>query len=67
MYRITDVVKHLLIINVLMYFGSMLLGNPAGSTMHDLVNEVSTDFSLWGRYRLAMFFPTSDFFSPIRS
>ncbi|MCB0620247.1 MAG: rhomboid family intramembrane serine protease [Saprospiraceae bacterium] len=64
MYRITDVVKHLLIINVLMYFGSMLLGNPAGSTMHDLVNEVSTDFSLWGRYRLAMFFPTSDFFQP---
>ena len=64
MYRITDVVKHLLIINVLMYFGSMLLGNPAGSTMHDLVNEVSTDFSLWGRYRLAMFFPTPDFFQP---
>lgn len=44
MYRITDTVKHLLIINVLVYFGSLLLGAS--------------------RIKLAMFFPTSDYFQP---
>ena len=60
MFRVTEVVKHLLIINVLMYLGTMLLGDPSHGTSLDLVNEKVTDFSLWGRYRLAMFFPTSE-------
>lgn len=55
MYRVTDVVKHLLIINILLYIGSMLLGEPA---------QYITEFSDWGRFRLAMFFPTSEFFQP---
>ncbi|KGE88568.1 MAG: rhomboid family intramembrane serine protease [Phaeodactylibacter xiamenensis] len=66
MFRVTEVVKHLLIINVLMYLGSMLLGDPSHGTSIDLVNERLTDFSLWGRYRLAMFFPTSDYFRPFQ-
>ncbi|MEN0003084.1 MAG: rhomboid family intramembrane serine protease [Bacteroidota bacterium] len=64
MYRITDIVKHLLIINVLMYFGTMLMGDPASNLMLDLINEQNTDVSYWGRYRLAMFFPTSMYFEP---
>jgi membrane associated rhomboid family serine protease len=64
MYRITDVVKHLLIINILMYIGSMLLGNPSGEMMLELVNERGGTFADWGRYRLAMFFPTSEYFQP---
>jgi len=64
MYRITDVVKHLLIINILLYFGSMLLGTPAIETMTDLINQRSGSFADWGRYRLAMFFPTSEYFQP---
>jgi len=66
MFRVTEVVKHLLIINVLMYLGTMLLGDPSHGTSLDLVNERLTDFSLWGRYRLAMFFPTSDYFRPFQ-
>lgn len=66
MFRVTEVVKHLLIINVLMYLGTMLLGDPSHGTTMDLVNERSTDFSLWGRYRLAMFFPTSEYFRPFQ-
>jgi membrane associated rhomboid family serine protease len=49
MYRITEVVKHLLIINILMYVGTMLLGDLMGSL---------------GRLQLAMFYPTSPFFEP---
>ncbi len=64
MYRITDVVKHLLIINILMYLGTLLLGDPSSEAMLDLVNERTTDLSQWGRYRLAMFYPTSEYFQP---
>lgn len=64
MFRITDVVKHLLILNVLMYFGTMLIGDPSPQTMNALVNEQTTNFSEWGRFRLALFFPTSDYFQP---
>ncbi|MCR9100250.1 MAG: rhomboid family intramembrane serine protease [bacterium] len=66
MFRVTEVVKHLLIINVLMYLGTMLLGDPSHGTFSDLVNERVTDFSLFGRYRLAMFFPTSEYFRPFQ-
>ncbi|MFZ2900532.1 MAG: rhomboid family intramembrane serine protease [Saprospiraceae bacterium] len=64
MYRITDTVKHLLIINVLVFLGSMLLGSPGEDVMMSLINERSNLFADWGRYRLAMFFPTSDYFHP---
>jgi membrane associated rhomboid family serine protease len=64
MYRITEIVKHLLIINVLMYFGTMILGDPPSEVMLGLINEQSSNFSDWGRYRLAMFFPTSEYFQP---
>ena len=64
MLRITDVVKHLLIINVLMYFGTMFLGEPSNEIMNELVMLRETDFSLWGRYRLAMFSPASPYFQP---
>ncbi|TXB61852.1 rhomboid family intramembrane serine protease [Phaeodactylibacter luteus] len=64
MFRVTEVVKHLLFINILMYLGTMLLGDPGPGVMNDLVNERMTDFSNWGRFRLAMFYPTSDYFRP---
>ena len=66
MNRITDTVKHLLIINVLVYIGSMLIGNPESDTMLSLINERSNLFADWGRYRLAMFFPTSEYFKPFQ-
>lgn len=64
MLRITGVVKHLLIINVLMYLGTILLGEPSNPL--DLINQRETDFSLWGRFQLAMFFPASDYFRPFQ-
>lgn len=68
MLRITEVVKHLLILNVLVYLGTtILMGEPSNSTMYDLVNERVTDFALWDRLRLAMFFPTSEhYFEPFQ-
>lgn len=66
MYRITDVVKHLLIINVLVFFGTKFLGDPSPEVMHALVNGQMDDFSAWGRYRLALFYPASDFFRPFQ-
>jgi membrane associated rhomboid family serine protease len=64
MLRITDVVKHLLIINILMFFGTMFLGEPSNVLLEDLVLLRQTDLSLWGRLRLAMFYPASPFFEP---
>lgn len=64
MPRITDTVKHLLIINILLFLGSYLMGNPDSNTMLSLINERSNLFSDWGRYRLALFFPGSDYFQP---
>jgi len=65
MYRVTDVVKHLLILNIgLFVFTIFFMGDPAASTMNRLVGGQIGDFSHWGRLQLAMFFPTSDFFRP---
>ena len=58
MYRVTDVVRHLLIINILVFIGAYLLGDPT----YDLPTNHS-QFT-WGRYWLAMFYPTSEFFRP---
>ena len=65
MLQLTDVVKNLLIINVLMFFGTMLLGDPGNQAMNYLVNNPDSDsFMEWGRYILAMFFPSSEYFRP---
>ena len=60
MNRVTDVVRHLLIINVLVYFASLLLGEP---TYGLAANE--PDFNL-GRAILGMFYPASPFFRPFQ-
>lgn len=65
MNRITDVVKHLLIINIGLFIVTIFfMGEPGGRVMSQLVNEQLTDFSLWGKFQLAMFFPSSDYFKP---
>jgi membrane associated rhomboid family serine protease len=57
MMRITEVVKHLLIINVIMFFATILImGEPSYSTSH-------ID---WGRLWLGLFYPTSEFFQPFQ-
>lgn len=64
MYRVTDVVRHLLIINILMFLGTMLMGDPSDQVVNQLVYGIQNDFSQFGRYQLAMFFPTSEYFRP---
>ncbi len=66
MYRVTDVVRHLLIINILMFLGTMLMGDPSGQVIERLVLGLDEDFSAFGRYQLAMFFPTSEYFRPFQ-
>lgn len=62
---ITDVVKNLLIINVLTFIGSkMLLGEPDAQTMMALINEQGGTLRDFKRYMLAVFFPTSEYFRP---
>ncbi|WP_373550687.1 rhomboid family intramembrane serine protease [Haliscomenobacter sp.] len=64
MMRITDVVKHLLIINVLVFFVTLLVwGDPAPELMGTLLSG-SGEFADWERYRFALFFPTSPYFQP---
>lgn len=67
MYNVTDVVKHLLAINILMFIGTMLMGEPTHADTMNLVNypDVSR-LSEWQRLQLAMFFPTSDYFRPFQ-
>ncbi len=65
MIRITETVKHLLFINIVMYFGTILLmGDPGGGTTSALINAQITDLGEWQRYALAMFYPSSPFFRP---
>ena len=65
MLRITETVKHLLLINIVMYIGTLLLmGDPGGGATEALVNERTTDLGEWHRYSLAMFYPSSPFFRP---
>jgi len=61
---ISDVVKNLLIINILAYFGTQLMGEPGEQLFRELVNLKQTDFSLWGKYMLGVFYPSSDYFKP---
>ena len=65
MLRITETVKHLILINVVMYFGTIILmGDPNANTTNALINGQITDLGEWERYTLAMFYPTSPFFRP---
>ncbi len=64
MFKVTGVVKHILIINILMYFGTFLMGEPGGNTFSQLINEVDTNFWNWERYILAIFHPSSEYFKP---
>ncbi|TVR79802.1 MAG: rhomboid family intramembrane serine protease [Saprospirales bacterium] len=67
MYRVTDVVKHLLLINIVVFIGTIfLMGDPSGLAMNQLVGGQATDFSGWARFQLAMFYPTSEFFRPFQ-
>ncbi len=60
---ITDVVKHLLIINVIVYIGTQFMGEPDYNTQLELINNAAqADFDLWGRLRFAVFYPTSPYF-----
>ena len=56
MLQITGVVKHLLIINVLMFIGTYFLGDVVTDGMGNVVDL--------GRYRLAVFYPSSPYFQP---
>lgn len=63
--RMTDVVKNLIIINVLMYFGTLIiLKEPSYEEIVSSMMEESSNLRAWGRFQLAIFFPTSDFFRP---
>lgn len=67
MDRITDVTKNLLIINVLMYFVTLLLmTEPSQTTVRALINGSGGELSDWGRLQLALFFPTSEYFRPFQ-
>jgi membrane associated rhomboid family serine protease len=57
MQSLTPVVKHLLVINILMFVGTIWIGQPEYVPMGGSVSE-------WGRLALAAFYPTSDFFRP---
>lgn len=66
MMRITDVVRHLLIINVLVFFVTLFTwGDPVKEMMGTLISG-SGNFADWGRYQLALFFPTSPYFRPFQ-
>lgn len=67
MSRLTDVVKNLLIINVLFFLGTMLMGSPDPETAMALVNQqIEGTAADWLRLRLALFYPTSPYFQPIQ-
>lgn len=67
MPRISEVVKNLLIINVLMFIGTYtLLGDPSNQVSTQLINLQETDFMSWKRYILAVFYPTSEYFRPFQ-
>ena len=57
-FYITDVVKHLIIINVIVYIGTQFMGG-------DIPDEIMS-LDDWGRLKFAVFYPTSDFFRPFQ-
>jgi membrane associated rhomboid family serine protease len=61
---ISDVVKHLIIINVLAFLASNLMGDPSSEVMNALINGEESGLSNWARLQFAVFYPTSEFFRP---
>jgi membrane associated rhomboid family serine protease len=55
MYSVTPVIKHLLGINILLFIGTLWMGEPI---------RVNGELSEWGRLSLAAFYPASDYFRP---
>jgi membrane associated rhomboid family serine protease len=67
MFRITDTVKHLILINVVMFLGTqMLMGDPSVEALNRLISGSDYTFGSWNRYMLAMFYPGSEFFRPFQ-
>ncbi len=66
MLRITDVVKHLLLMNVILFFGTQLaLGDVGNMEANQLINADNSEyFWEWKRYILALFMPGSAYFQP---
>ena len=65
MIRLSDVVKNLLILNVLVFIVTMIMmGDPSDGMFSKLINLQETDFMEWKRYILAVYFPTSEYFQP---
>lgn len=65
MFKLTPVVRDLLIINVLAFFGTtFVMGDPLNFSQ--LINSPSDDISGWFRYQLASFYPTSPYFRPFQ-
>jgi len=66
MMQITDVVKNLLIINVILYFGTLItLGEVDFDAAQFLIyNPDSANFGEWKRNILALFMPGSEYFRP---
>ena len=60
--QLTFAVKHIIILNVLMFLGTMPLGEPYD--FNYLVNSGQGDFWDWKRYILALFHPSSTYFKP---
>ncbi|NNE29103.1 MAG: rhomboid family intramembrane serine protease [Saprospiraceae bacterium] len=66
MMRLSEVVKNLLIINVVLFFGTLLiLGEPDNQVASFLINNPNGEnFSDWKKLILALFMPGSEYFQP---
>ena len=58
MFRITDVVKQIIILNVLAFLGAQLFSTP------EMINSQMQGWSDLGRLNLALFYPTLPAFQP---
>ena len=65
MNQLTDVVKKILIINILFFVGTQFMGEPAPEAYGALLAGQG-DFVDWRRLVLAMFYPTSEYFRPFQ-
>lgn len=60
-FYVTDMVKHLIIVNVIVFLGTQLMGEPGD--LLDLINNASAGrFPELLRLRFAVFYPTSPYF-----
>jgi len=68
MMRLTEVVKNLLIINVILFIGTLLiLGEATPEMSMELINEPDpSKFREWRKMILALFYPTSEYFKPFQ-